>query len=168
MVQKRIALYLNPSHTELLEHIREEHRLIDKSDNEVLRFIIENYDKQTQELKEEKEFIKKKLNFISREMSMTLNSLLNLMDRQKIDITKANDQMIQYHQANKLLNQTIVGQSSTTTQYTPEEIEEIKRQERAEKRKEIAKKIHDPASSIISNKTNKTNPSLDFLDENPF
>ena len=165
MIQKRIALYLNPSHTELLEHIREEHRLIDKSDNEVLRFIIEDYDKQTQELKEEKEFIKKKLNFISREMSMTLNSLLNLMDRQKIDITKANDQMIQYHQANKLLNQTIVGQSSTTTQYTPEEIEEIKRQELDERRKAIAKKINESSSSLISKPSDSP---VDFLDENPF
>lgn len=165
MNQNDLHLRLNHHQLELIQKIRKEHELVDKSNNEVLRFIIEDYDKQTQELKEEKEFIKKKLNFISREMSMTLNSLLNLIDQQRIDITKANDQMIQYHQANKLLNQTIVGQPSTTTQYTPEEIEEIKRQERAEKRKEIAKKIHDPASSIISN---KTNPSLDFLDENPF
>lgn len=142
MSEKRIHLRLNQHQAELLEEIRKQCHLNAKNDNDIIRFIIEDYLKQIQQAEETRTLIKTRLNFISKETSMILNSLLNLLAQQNIEITKANDQMIQYYQANKILNNEIVGQNNpiTSPQYTPEEIEAIKRQKREEKRKELAKK----------------------------
>lgn len=169
MPEKRINLYLNPYQTEVLEKIRTQHDLVAKTDNDVIRFIIDDYYKQTKKLHEAHELIKVKLNAISRESSLTLNSLLNLLAQQNIEITKANDQMIQYHQANKLLNNEIVGQknpnSTTPPQYTPEEIEAIKRQQREEKRKELAKKMGMTPDEPSSNPSDSL---FDLQNQNPF
>lgn len=155
MTGKRINLRLNQYQTELLETIQEKQELLSKNDNEVIRFIIEDYYKQMKQLDGMKECIKTKLNFISRETSMILNSLLNLIDQQQVDILKSNDQMLQYYQADKIFNNEMIGQNNRygateTSSYSPEEIESMKRRQRAEQRKELAKKMKEEAPKLYS------------------
>lgn len=169
MSEKRIHLRLNQHQAELLEEIRKQCHLNVKTDNDIIRFVIENYLKQIQQVEEMRSLIKTRLNFISKETSMALNSLLNLLAQQNIDITKANDQMIQYYQANKILNNDIVGRKNSnpiTPQYTSEEIEVIKRQQREEKRKELAKKMGIITDEFSSNSS--SNSLFDLQDQNPF